>query len=86
VTAGLRELDGRWRLALDPRSFGVGAPDLPGLVAAARAPVVLARGEHDAMVTTEQLADVVPRPVVLPGCGHNAHVERPDLVAQLLSG
>ena len=86
VSAGLREQDGRWRLALDPRSFGVGAPDLPGLVAAARAPVVLARGEHDAMVTTEQLADVVPGPVVLPGCGHNAHVERPELVAQLLSG
>ena len=31
-----------------------------------------------------QLADVVPTPVVLPGCGHNAHVERPDLVAGLL--
>lgn len=84
VVAGVREQHGRWRLALDPRSFGVGAPDLPQLVTAARAPVVLARGEHDAMVSTEQLAACVPAPVVLPGCGHNAHVERPDLVAQLL--
>jgi pimeloyl-ACP methyl ester carboxylesterase len=86
VAAGLQEQDGRWRLALDQRSFGVGAPDLPGLVAAARARVVLARGEHDPMVSTAQLADVVPAPVVLPGCGHNAHVERPDLVARLLTG
>ena len=84
VTAGLREQDGRWRLALDPRSFGVGAPDLPRLVAAARAAVVLARGEHDAMVSTEQLAASTQDPVVLPGCAHNAHVERPDLVADLL--
>lgn len=86
VAAGLREHDGRWGLALDPRSFGVGAPDLPGLLAAARAPVVLARGEHDPMVTTAQLADVVAAPVELPGCGHNAHVERPDLVLGLLRG
>lgn len=84
AVAGLHEQDGRWRPALDVRSFGVGAPDLPGLLAASRATVVLARGEHDAMVTTEQLAALVPDPVVLPGCGHNAHVERPDLVAGLL--
>ena len=86
VAAGLREQDGRWRLALDPHSFGVGEPDLPGLVRAARARVVLACGEHDGMVSREQLAAVVPDPVVLPDCGHNAHVERPDLVAQLLLG
>ena len=86
VSAGVVQQDGRWRPALDLRSFGVGAPDLPGLVAASRAPVVLARGEHDAMVTTGQLDDVVPGAVVLPGCGHNAHVERPDLVAGLLTG
>ena len=85
VAAGLREQDGRWRLALDPRSFGVGAPDLPGLLAAARAPVVLACGEHDVMVDAAQLADLVPDPVVLQGCGHNAHVERPELVARLLA-
>jgi pimeloyl-ACP methyl ester carboxylesterase len=86
AAAGVVEQDGRWRLALDPRSFGVGAPDLPGLLAAARAPVVLARGEHDAMVSDDHLAGLVPDPVVLPGCGHNAHVERPEAVAGLLRG
>lgn len=84
LAPAVEEQDGRWRLALDPPAFGVGAPDLPRLLAAARAPVVLARGETDPMVSTEQLDALVPDPVVLPGCGHNAHVERPELVAGLL--
>jgi pimeloyl-ACP methyl ester carboxylesterase len=37
------------------------------------------------MVSDDDLAELVPGPVVLPGCGHNAHLERPDLVAGLLA-
>jgi len=44
------------------------------LVAAATVPVLLARGEHDPMVTTAQLAELVSDPEVLAGLGHNAHV------------
>lgn len=75
VDAGVREERGRWRLAMDPAAFGVGAPDLPGLLAAARAQVVLARGEDDHMVTDEQLALLQPAPLTLAGLGHNAHVQ-----------
>ncbi|HET7735744.1 MAG TPA: alpha/beta hydrolase [Nocardioidaceae bacterium] len=78
------EVDGGWRLAQDPATFGVGVPDMAGLVAAARCPVVLARGEHDAMVSHEELAELVPSPVTLPGLGHNAHVEKPEAVLALL--
>lgn len=84
VTSGVREEGGRWRLALDPRAFGVGAPDLAGLLAAARADVVLARGEHDAMVTAEQLDAVRPGSLTLAAVGHNAHIEQPEVVAELL--
>jgi pimeloyl-ACP methyl ester carboxylesterase len=77
VDAGLRQEDGRWRLAMDQRAFGVGAPDMPRLLAAATAPVVLARGEHDPMCTDDQVARLGARSVVLPGLGHNAHVESP---------
>jgi pimeloyl-ACP methyl ester carboxylesterase len=35
------------------------------------------------MVTMEQLAAIVPDPVVLPGLGHNAHVEDPAAVLRL---
>ncbi|GIM95484.1 alpha/beta fold hydrolase [Paractinoplanes toevensis] len=77
VQEGVREQDGRWRLALDPRAFGVGAPDMAGLVARSAAPVSLARGEHDPMNTDEQLARLGVPVVTLAGLGHNAHVESP---------
>ena len=73
-----------WRLAQDPRTFGVGVPDMAGLLAAVSCPVVLARGEHDPMVTHADLASLVPDPVTLPGLGHNAHVEDPAAVLTLL--
>jgi pimeloyl-ACP methyl ester carboxylesterase len=84
VAGGLLEQDGRWRLALDPRAFAVGAPDMPGLLAACRARVVLARGEADSMVTALDLAELQPDPVTLPRLGHNAHVEDPAAVLRLL--
>ncbi|WP_307871967.1 alpha/beta fold hydrolase [Actinoplanes palleronii] len=84
--AGVREQDGRWRLALDPRAFGVGAPDMAGLIARSPAAVTLARGEHDPMNTGDQL-EQFGRPVVtLAGLGHNAHVESPHQCLALLPG
>ena len=84
VSAGLVEESGRWRLALDPAAFAVGAPDMPRLIAEAATPVVLARGEHDHMVSDEQLRELVRAPVTLSGLGHNAHVENPEAVVALL--
>ena len=84
IAAGLREERGRWRLAMDPAAFGVGAPDMPGLLAAARSRVVLARGEHDPMVTDDQLIRLHPTTATLAGLGHNAHVEDPAAVLHLL--
>jgi pimeloyl-ACP methyl ester carboxylesterase len=78
-------VDGGFRPAFDPRAFGVGDPRVARLIAAAPVPVVLARGEHDTMVTREQLAALVPAPVDLPGLGHNAHVEDPEAVWRLLA-
>jgi pimeloyl-ACP methyl ester carboxylesterase len=77
VDAGLREEHGRWRLAMDPGAFALGAPDMPQLLARSQAPVTLARGEHDAMNTGERLARLGVPTVTLPGLGHNAHVESP---------
>jgi pimeloyl-ACP methyl ester carboxylesterase len=84
VDAGLRELDGRWRLAMDPGAFAVGAPDMAQLLARSLAPVTLARGEHDPMNTDEQLARLGASTITLPGLGHNAHVESPELSIALL--
>lgn len=84
VAAGLLEQDGRWRLAFDPAAYGVGEPDMTRLLAATRADVVLARGEHDRMVSDDQLAALPVATAVLAGLGHNAHVEDPTAVAALL--
>ncbi len=73
-----------WRLALDNAAFGVGAPDMAGLLAACRAQVILAAGERDPMCPPEQLRAQQPDAVVLPGLGHNAHVEDPDALLPLL--
>ncbi|MFF5177952.1 alpha/beta fold hydrolase [Micromonospora sp. NPDC000316] len=84
VDAGLRQVDGRWRLAMDTGAFAVGDPDLAALLAATDVPVVLARGEHDPMVTDAQLKEYGVPVATLPGLGHNAHVEDPAAVLALL--
>lgn len=84
VEAGLRQVDGRWRLAMDPAAFGVGEPDLPALLAATDAPVLLARGEHDPLVSDAQLKELGVPVATLPGLGHNAHVEDPAAVLALV--
>src|SRR5262249_58971193 len=72
-----------WRLALDNAAFGVGAPDMAGLLAACRARVVLAAGERDPMCPPNQLRPLRPAAVVLPRLGHHAHVEDPAALQPL---
>lgn len=81
---GVTEVDGGWRIALDAKAFGVGAPDMRGLLSVTPAKVTLAAGEHDPMSPQEHLADLVPSPIVLPGQGHNVHVESPAALVSLL--
>ena len=84
VVAAVVPSERGWRLTLDPAAFAVGPPDMEGLLAAARAPVVLAAGEHDPMSPVEHLRPLVPDPMVLKGLGHNAHVEDPAALLPLL--
>ncbi len=85
VDAGVVEAAGGWRLALDAAAFGVGAPDMPGLLAACRGTVVLAAGERDPMSPPEGLRSLRPDAVSLAGLGHNAHVEDPGALWPLVS-
>jgi pimeloyl-ACP methyl ester carboxylesterase len=84
VDAGLANHDGQWRLAMDQATFAVGAPDISRLLGRSQATVTLARGEHDSMNSDEQLAALGVPTVTLPGLGHNAHVENPELTITLL--
>ena len=85
LVPGVVEADGSWRLALDQRTFAVGAPPMAELLAAAACPVTLAAGEHDHMVTMDQMRALVPDPVRLDGLGHNAHVEDPAAIWALIA-
>jgi len=82
--AALLHGDDGWTVAFDPAAFAVGAPDMAGLLGASQARVMLAAGEHDPMCTEDQLRKLVPDPVILPGLGHNAHVESPGALWPLL--
>ena len=84
TAAGVVETPEGWRVAQDPATFGVGVPDTARLLARAVCPVVLARGEGDPMVSEADLRALVAEPVTLPGLGHNAHVEDPAAVLDLL--
>jgi pimeloyl-ACP methyl ester carboxylesterase len=83
AASGIVEAGGRWRLAADPATLAVGAPDVRGLLAASRAPVRLACGESDGLVTVAELRRYDPDALQLSGLGHNAHVEDPEWVLRL---
>ena len=80
LARGVAPVDGGWRLAVDPRANAVGAPPMATLVATARCPVHLGRGETDALVTTDALRAFDPDAAIIPGVGHNAMVEAPERV------
>ncbi|MFJ8963716.1 alpha/beta fold hydrolase [Lentzea sp. NPDC102401] len=82
---GVSEVDGGWAPSLDMRAFGVGRPDMAGLIMAAQAHVVLAAGENDPMSPQEHLRELVPEPVTFPGAGHNVHVESPSSLRTVLA-
>lgn len=80
AVAGVSRTDGGWRLACDPRTASVGAPPMRALLDAARAPVYLARGAGDRMVSLEQLRAFDTAATDTPMAGHNAMVEKPHAV------
>ncbi|MBA3743769.1 MAG: alpha/beta hydrolase [Sporichthya sp.] len=83
----VRRVNDGWRPIFDLRVLAVGAPDMKGWLATLAdrgIPAVLAAGERDPMSQQDQLADLVPDPVSLPGLGHSAHVEDPAALLPLL--
>jgi pimeloyl-ACP methyl ester carboxylesterase len=81
---GILEEDEHFRVALDPLAFAVVGPEITAIASACRAPLRLAAGSNDPMVTGEQMRRIDPHAVVLEGHGHNLHVETPEKFWQLL--
>ena len=74
---GIVAAAGKFRIAMDPLANLVLGPELPALLAAARAPVHFAAGDRDPLVAVEAMRAVAPSATVFPGRGHNVHVEDP---------
>ena len=100
IEAGVMRIDPPdqgWRAAQDPATVEVGAPDMAGLLTAAKCPVAMALGEHDPLVAPDHHADLaapaatnphaadVTAPHIFDSLGHNAMVEDPHAVADWLS-
>jgi len=84
LARGAVKADSGWRLAQDPCTFAVAGAPFASLAASATAPVVLARGARDPMVSLQELRTHARQARDIPGTGHNAHVEDPAAVVALL--
>ena len=82
--AGTRADGAGFRLGFDPKVFAVTRPDVAGLLERVDAAVVLARGETDEMSPAADLTALHDDVVSIAGAGHNAHVEAPDRLWELL--
>ena len=78
--AGIVEAEGGYRLAADPRIYAAVGPAVGDFCAAANAPVRLAAGDADPMVSLAEMQALDPQAALLPGLGHNCHVEAPERV------
>lgn len=83
IARGVARNGDGFALAADPRTMLVAGAPFATLAASARCRVVLARGEHDPMVTMEELRAHRDEAVELAARGHNSHAEDPDAVAAL---
>jgi pimeloyl-ACP methyl ester carboxylesterase len=79
ASAGVVQAVEGWRLAYDPATASVGAPPMEALLSSARAPIHLARGATDPIVSRHQLAVYDQNARDLHG-GHNVMVENPSAV------
>jgi pimeloyl-ACP methyl ester carboxylesterase len=82
--AGVRPVEDGWAVALDDRAFAAVGPSVPGLLRRAVAPLRLAAGTEDPMVSLEAMRQVDPGAVLIEGAGHNAHWEAPEAVWSLV--
>lgn len=84
LSRGVVKADEGWRLSQDPRTFAVAGAPFSTLASGAQARVLLARGEHDRMVSTEELRMHSAHVEEIKGAGHNAHIENPEEIVALL--
>ncbi|MBI1201320.1 MAG: alpha/beta fold hydrolase [Rhodopseudomonas sp.] len=86
AASGITGNGDQWRAAMDPRAYGAVGPSIEHILRLSTAPLRLAAGEHDPMVTLEQMRRIDPAARVLAGAAHNAHWQTPAQVWDFATG
>lgn len=86
ATVGITEQEGKFRLATDPLVNATGRPDFASIARAARAPITLLSGENDTIGHADGMRRLGGAVTVLPGRGHNPHVEAPEAFWRAIEG
>jgi pimeloyl-ACP methyl ester carboxylesterase len=77
AATGIVEVDGKFRLAADPKVFSFGRPNLDSIARAVCAPVHLLCGDNDSMTSPQAMRRLGGDVTTLRSLGHNVHVEAP---------
>jgi len=80
ASIGVIGSEGKYRVAIDPRAYGAVGPPIETLLRLGHAPLRLAAGSEDTMVTLDQMRRIDSAAQLFEGAGHNAHVEVPEKV------
>jgi pimeloyl-ACP methyl ester carboxylesterase len=86
AAAGVSADQGKFRLAADPLTNRVGWSDFERLAPMVKVPVRLLCGERDAVAHPEAMRLLGTEVTVLPGVGHNPHVEAPEAFWRAIEG
>lgn len=84
AASGISEENGRFRLAADPGINNTNNPSIHAIAAAMTVPVRVGVGSKDPIVSIDDARALDRNAVVFEGAAHNAHVERPDLIWDLV--
>jgi pimeloyl-ACP methyl ester carboxylesterase len=77
VQHGVVEDQGRFRFATDPRVIGSTGYNVDVIIRAARCSVRFAGGGNDQLAPADEQRTFDPHMAVIPGAGHNVHMEKP---------
>jgi pimeloyl-ACP methyl ester carboxylesterase len=86
AASGVTGSDNQWQVAVDPRVYGAVGPSIEQILRLSSAPLRLAAGESDPMVTLDQMRRVDPAARTFAGAAHNAHWQAPAQVWDFVTG
>jgi pimeloyl-ACP methyl ester carboxylesterase len=77
---GINDEQGAYRVAMDPRVYAAVGPSVEGVLGSCTAPLRLAAGADDPMVSRSAMRRIDPLATTFDGAGHNVHWEAPELL------